>query len=124
VYNNANNGIAFESDIGFVLTKDCDPYLHSLLLIRSLGPKLCERITYVWSIRASLNKSTCGRGTSVARHCVVGSTNVRVSWLGPLTSECPVTAGKAPSGETNHLLNASKPARPGLVCEITVPCFQ
>ena len=49
---------------------------------------------------------------------------MRVSWLGPLASECPVTAGKAPSGETSHLLNASKPARPGLVCEITVPCFQ
>jgi len=38
--NNANNDIAFESNIGFVLTKDDGPYLHSLLLIRSLGPKL------------------------------------------------------------------------------------
>jgi len=53
VYNNANNDIVFESDIGFVLTKDGDPYLHSSLLIRSLGPKLCERITYVWNIHAS-----------------------------------------------------------------------
>jgi len=48
VDNNANNDIAFESHIGLPVI-----YLHLLVLIRSLGPKLCARITYVWNICAS-----------------------------------------------------------------------